>query len=286
MRWIVLGAKGMLGQDVVELLQSKNQEVQSLDRPQVDLTLFDSLRSQVRDADVVVNCAAFTAVDAAEEQERQAFDVNAKAVQYLAVQCREIGARLVHVSTDYVFDEPADRDTPCPEDALPAPAGAYGRTKLAGEWALQAQGKDYLIVRTAWLYGAKGNCFPKTMARLAGGHDRLTVVADQFGQPTWTRDLTDLIWRLVEAKAPTGIYHGTSSGKTSWYGFTQEIVRSLGRNPAMVVPVATADFPRPAPRPAFSVLGHRALEAIGVAPIGQWDSRWKVAAGEVLADFR
>lgn len=286
MRWIVVGAKGMLGQDLVELLESKGQEVTALDRPEIDLTVPDSVRENIREADVVVNTAAFTAVDAAEEQERAAFNVNATAVQYLAVQCREIGARLVHISTDYVFDEPADRATPCEEDALPAPAGAYGRTKLAGEWALQALGHDYLIVRTAWLYGAKGNCFPKTMARLAGEHERLTVVADQFGQPTWTRDLADLIWRLVAAKAPTGIYHGTASGKTNWHGFTQAIVRTLGKDPQMVVPVTTEEFPRPAPRPAFSVLGHAALTAIGVAPIGEWESRWEQAAAEVLADYR
>ncbi|MST50067.1 dTDP-4-dehydrorhamnose reductase [Mobiluncus porci] len=285
MRWIVVGANGMLGQDLVEMLEKKGEEVRTYDRPEIDLTVEASVRERVKDADVVVNCAAYTAVDAAEEDERAAFNVNATAVEYLAVVCREIGARLVHISTDYIFDEPADRPTPCAEDDLPAPAGAYGRTKLAGEWALRALGEDYLIVRTAWLYGAKGNCFPKTMARLAGEHDRLTVVADQFGQPTWTRDLADLVWRLVEAKAPVGIYHGTSEGKTNWHGFTQAIVRSLGKDPKMVAPVTTAEFPRPAPRPAFSVLGHDRLRAIGVEPIGAWEERWEVATPEVLADY-
>ncbi|EFL93765.1 dTDP-4-dehydrorhamnose reductase [Mobiluncus curtisii] len=285
MRWIVVGANGMLGQDLVEMLQSQGEDVRTYDRPEIDLTVQSSVKEHVVEADVVVNTAAFTAVDKAEEQERAAFDINATAVQYLAAQCREIGARLVHISTDYVFDEPADRETPCEEYALPKPAGAYGRTKLAGEWALRSLSEDYLIVRTAWLYGAKGNCFPKTMARLAGEHDRLTVVADQYGQPTWTRDLADLIWRLISAKAPSGIYHGTAQGKTNWHGFTQAIVRSLGKDPSMVAPVTTADFPRPAPRPAFSVLAHKTIRDLGLEPIGPWEERWEVAAKEILADY-
>ena len=280
MRWIVVGAKGMLGQDLVEMLQNQGQEVTALDLPEIDLTVYSSVQEKIVSADVVVNCAAYKAVDAAEEHESAAFTINATAVQYLAQQCHRIGARLVQISTDYVFA--GDADTPYDENALPHPAGAYGRTKVAGEWALRANTDDYLIVRTAWLYGAKGNCFPKTMARLAGERDSLSVVADQYGQPTWTRDLADLIWRLVTAKAPSGTYHGTSEGKTNWYGFTQEIIKSLGKNPEMLAPVTTEQFPRPAPRPAYSVLGHEALRRISIAPIGNWCERWQAAASEVL----
>jgi dTDP-4-dehydrorhamnose reductase len=186
----------------------------------------------------------------------------------------------VHVSTDYVFDGAAT--DPYAEDAPVSPRSAYGRTKAAGEWAVRAEAPDHLIVRTAWLYGARGPCFPKTMARLAAERERLTVVDDQVGQPTWTRDLADLMVRLVDAGSPAGTYHGTSSGRTSWFGFTQRIVASAGLD-TPVEPTTSEAFVRPAPRPAYSVLGHDALHAAGVAPIGDWAERWDAAAGEVLA---
>lgn len=286
MRWIVVGAAGMLGTDLVNLLQERGQEVRGLDLPDIDITSADSLAAQLTSADTVVNCAAFTAVDAAEEAEDKAFLLNAVGPQLLARRCKEIGARLVHISTDYVFSGQAN--APYAEDGALAPLGAYGRTKAAGEWALQASGVDYLLVRTAWLYGAHGNCFPKTMARLSGEHDSLQVVADQVGQPTWTRDLADLIIRLVQAGVPAGIYHGTSAGQCSWFEFTKEIVQAVGKDPAMVNPTDSATFVRPAPRPAYSVLGHEkflpsgAAGQLGVAGIGPWSERWAVAAGEVL----
>ncbi|MEK8228045.1 sugar nucleotide-binding protein [Oerskovia sp. M15] len=140
---------------------------------------------------------------------------------------------------------------------------------------------DHLVVRTAWLYGAGGPCFPKTMARLAAERDELSVVDDQVGQPTWTVDLSDLIVRLVEAGAPSGTYHGTSSGSTTWFGFTRAVLDVL-RSSTVLVPTTSEKFVRPAPRPAYSVLGHDALTAIGVAPIGDWAERWAAAAPVVL----
>jgi len=228
----------------------------------------------------VVNCAAWTAVDDAEEREAEAFALNAGGPQLLARAARQTGARMVQVSTDYVFDGAATQ--PYAESAALAPRSAYGRTKAAGEWAVRAEHPDHLIVRTAWLYGAHGACFPRTMARLAAEREELTVVTDQVGQPTWTRDLSDLIYRLVTAGAPAGTYHGTSTGAVSWHGFAEEIVGSIGRNPAMVRETTTQAFPRPAPRPAYSVLGHHALAAAGVEPIGQWLDRWRAAAPHVL----
>ncbi|MCM3661095.1 dTDP-4-dehydrorhamnose reductase [Georgenia satyanarayanai] len=280
-RWLVTGAGGMLGSDLCEQLRRRGADLRSYDRSTLDVTDPSHVAQLVRDVDVVVNCAAWTAVDDAETRESEAFALNAVAPQLLARAARLAGARMVQVSTDYVFA--GDGERPYPESAPVAPRSAYGRTKAAGEWAVRAEAPDHLVVRTAWLYGAHGQCFPKTMARLAAERDELTVVADQMGQPTWTADLADLILRLVEADAVPGTYHGTASGAVSWHGFTQEIVRSLGKDPAMVAPTTSEAFQRPAPRPAYSVLGHDALLAAGVEPIGSWAERWTVAAPQVLA---
>ena len=280
-RWLVTGAAGMLGTDVCDLLRRRGAQVVALPRDELDVTDPGQVAERVRDVDVVVNCAAWTAVDDAEEREAEAFTLNAVAPQLLARAARLAGARMVQISTDYVFAGDATR--PYAESAAMAPRSAYGRTKGAGEWAVRAECPDHLVVRTAWLYGAHGPCFPKTMARLAGERDALSVVADQVGQPTWTADLADLVVRLVEAQAPAGTYHGTSSGEVSWHGFTEEIVRTLGKDPAMVSPTTSDAFQRPAPRPAYSVLGHEALLVAGVEPIGHWAERWTVAAPEVLA---
>ncbi|WP_217616013.1 sugar nucleotide-binding protein, partial [Cellulomonas sp. GbtcB1] len=194
---------------------------------------------------------------------------------------RAAGARLVQVPTDYVFDGHADR--PYAEDAPILPRSAYGRTKASGEWAVRAGAPDHLVVRTAWLYGAHGGCFPKTIARVAAEKGGLDVVADQVGQPTWTADLADLVERLVASGAPAGTYHGTSQGRTSWHGFARAAVAAAGLDPAIVRETTSEKFVRPAPRPAYSVLGHEALRAAGVERIGDWAARWEAAAGSVLA---
>lgn len=281
MRWVVMGSAGMLGTDVVRTVRAAGHDVVAHDRASVDVLDADAVARAVEGADVVVNCAAWTAVDAAEEQEADAFAVNATGPQVLATRAREAGARIVQVSTDYVF--PGDAASPYAEDALAAPRSAYGRTKLAGEWAVRAQHPDHLVVRTAWLYGAAGACFPRTIVRAMRDRGALQVVADQVGQPTWTRDLADLVLRLVEAQAPAGTYHGTSSGSTSWHGFAQAAVASAGLDAGAVSPTTSDAYVRPAPRPAYSVLGHDALVRAGVAPIGDWQERWRAAADEVLA---
>ncbi|MEL7976880.1 dTDP-4-dehydrorhamnose reductase [Isoptericola sp. F-RaC21] len=280
MRWVVTGAGGMLGHDLLAALRAAGADVVPLRRADLDVTDPDAATAAVAGADVVVNCAAWTAVDDAEAHEARAFDVNATGAAHLARAASAAGARLVQVSTDYVFDGSATE--PYAEDAPLAPVSAYGRTKAAGEWAVRAQAPDHLIVRTAWLYGAHGDCFPRTMARLGAEKERLAVVDDQIGQPTWTRDLADLVVRLVEAGVPAGTYHGTASGRTSWFGFTRRILASAGLTTPLE-PTTSDAFVRPAPRPAFSVLGHDALRAVGVAPIGDWAARWDAAAAEVLA---
>lgn len=279
MRWLVTGARGMLGQDLVRALAG--EDVTAAGRGDLDVTDPGAVDRAVAGHDVVVSCAAWTAVDDAEEHEAAAFAVNAVGAAVVARAAARHGARVVHVSTDYVFD--GDASDPYPEDAPVAPRSAYGRTKAAGEWAVRAEAPDHLVVRTAWLYGAGGGCFPRTIARVARERGGVDVVADQVGQPTWTADLADLVVRLVRTGAPSGTYHGTSSGRASWFDLARAAVASAGMDPDVVRPTTSEAFVRPAPRPAWSVLGHDALVRAGVEPIGDWASRWAVAADEVLA---
>ena len=289
MQWLVTGAGGMLGRDLVARLEQRGTDrgVTAAGRAELDVTDPAAVRSHVAGHDVVVNCAAWTDVDAAEHHEAQALRVNGEAPALLAEACAATGALLVQVSTDYVFGSaPATRavaQQPWPEDAPLAPLSAYGRTKAAGEAAVRSllPGR-HLVVRTAWLYGAHGRCFPRTIARLAGGQDRVPVVDDQVGQPTWSVDVADLVVRLVE-RGVTGTVHATSSGRASWWEFAREVVAAAGLPTEVVVPVSSAAFPRPAPRPGFSVLGHDRLLRAGMEPIGDWRERWRVAAPTVLS---
>ena len=303
-RWLVTGAAGMLGRDLTALLAARGEEITALTRADLDITDLAAVAKAVDAAkpDVVVNCAAWTAVDAAEEHEARALAINGHGAANLAAACAAAGALLVHPSTDYVFDGQAR--SPYPEDAPTAPAGAYGRTKLAGEQAVRAAlpGASY-IVRTAWLYGAHGKNFVKTMLRLAAGGTSPGVVADQHGQPTWTADVAAQVVALIERSAPPGVYHATSSGQTSWFGFAEEIFQryhasvraaqdqdqgqDLGGEPerslASPRPISTADYPTPARRPAYSVLGHDAWPAAGIAPIGDWKEALHRALPGIMA---
>lgn len=270
----------MLGQDVMALLAERGEHVDGFDRDTVDLTDPAAVAGVAEGYDAVLNCAAFTAVDAAEADESTAFAVNAVAAGNLARETHRAGARMIQISTDYVFDGAAAQ--PYAEDAPTAPRSAYGRTKLAGEWAARAECPDHLVVRTAWLYGAFGACFPKTIVRVARERGGLDVVADQFGQPTWTVDLGDLVHRMVLAGVPSGTYHGTSSGQTSWHGFAQAAVGAAGMDPSIVATTTSDVYVRPAARPSWSVLGHDRLRAVGIEPIGAWDERWALAASIVL----
>ncbi|HET6653751.1 MAG TPA: dTDP-4-dehydrorhamnose reductase [Nocardioides sp.] len=281
MRWLVTGSAGMLGTDVVGLLRSREYDVTAAVRSTADLHDPGAVRELVEGHDLVVNCAAWTAVDDAETHEAEALEANGVVPDILARAVAGTTGRLVQISTDYVFEGHAT--TPYAEDARTAPRSAYGRTKAAGEEAVRAAlpGRHH-VVRTAWLYGAHGGCFPKTIARVAREKGAVSVVDDQVGQPTWTADVADLVVRLVEADAPAGTYHATSSGRCSWFDFARAVVAAAGLDPAVVTPTTSDAFVRPAPRPAYSVLGHGALERIGVAPIGGWRERWEAAAPSVL----
>ena len=272
--WLIVGAAGQLGTDLQDVLAHSEDQVVALDLPDIDITSPESVEAALakHDPDVVVNAAAYTAVDAAEGDEESALRVNGVGPAVLAQACSvRPKTWLVQVSTDYVFA--GDADAPYAELAPPNPQSAYGRTKLAGEVAVREALPDRsYVVRTAWLYSAHGNNFVKTMLKLQRTHDTVAVVADQLGQPTWSRDLAEQIVALVSAAAPAGIYHGTSSGQTTWHGFTQEIYRLLGQDPDRVTATTTDQFPRPAPRPAYSVLGHRAWSTVGVAPMRDWQA--------------
>ena len=271
----------MLGQDMVGVLVRAGEDVTATDRDVLDITDGAQVLDAVRGHDVVVNCAAWTAVDDAEIHEPEAFGINAIGAARLARASAQHGARMVQISTDYVLA--GDAASPYHESAPLGPKSAYGRTKAAGEWAVAAECADHLIVRTAWLYGGGGSCFPKTIARLARERDHLDVVDDQVGQPTWTMDLADLVLRLVRTGVPSGIYHGTSTGETSWFDFARVVVGAAGFDPEKIRRATSEAASRPAPRPAYSALGHDALGQAGVAPIGSWAERWTAAAPTVLA---
>lgn len=306
MRVLVTGAAGQLGADLCRLLDDRMTEPDSpvrawagLTRAELDITdparVRAVLRDQARPAKVqgglvVVNTAAWTDVDGAEADEAGAYAVNATGPGHLAAACAEVDATLVHVSTDYVFDGKAAK--PYEIDDETGPAGAYGRTKLAGEQAVRAllPASSY-IVRTAWVYGETGRNFVKTMARLARERGAVSVVDDQTGSPTWSADLAAALIDLAaaasarSARVPPGVYHYTNAGETTWYGFARQIMIELGLDPAIVSPTTTDAFPRPAARPAYSVLSARSwLDARLPAP-RPWEDALQaafVAAGAAL----
>jgi dTDP-4-dehydrorhamnose reductase len=283
-RWLVTGADGMLGTDLVAALTSRGEPVTAMNRAGLDVTDTAAVTDAIARArpDVVVNCAAWTAVDAAEASEEQALAVNAGGAARLAAGCAAAGARMVQVSTDYVFAGQAGR--PYAEDDVPAPRTAYGRTKLAGERAVLGRlpGSGY-VVRTAWLYGAHGPNFVRTMIKLEDQRPSVNVVDDQHGQPTWTADVAGQIIALIQNTAPPGIYHATSSGQTTWFGLAREIFSLLGADPARVRPIPSSELNLPAPRPAYSVLGHGAWAPPAVPPIGDWRTALHRAFPDVLA---
>jgi dTDP-4-dehydrorhamnose reductase len=310
-RILVTGAAGMLGRDLSQDLGVAGAQITTLTRAELDLTDPGACVRAVEGHDVVVNSAAWTAVDAAEEHEAEAFAVNATGVANIARACDIAAARLVHVSSDYVFGggvfgggvfgggvfgggvsgggDPAEgrARTPYSEIDPLAPASAYGRSKAAGEWAARALNQDTLVVRTAWLYGAHGRCFPRSIAAALAERPTLDVVSDQVGQPTWTRDVAELVRQLLAVEAPPGTYHATSSGQTSWHGFARAVAEAVGADPERVHETSSSAYStaRPsAPRPTYSVLGHHTLDQVGVEPIGPWRERWAVAAATVLQE--
>jgi dTDP-4-dehydrorhamnose reductase len=279
-RLLVTGAGGMLGREVATLAGSAT----ALDRVALDVTDAEAVGDAVAGHNVVVNAAAWTDVDGAESHEDAATAVNGDGPANLAAACARHGAALVHVSTDYVFSGVGSE--PWAEDEPTAPVNAYGRSKLAGEQAvLRLLPSHGFVVRTAWLYGEHGSNFVRTILRLARDRDTLDVVEDQRGQPTWARELARQLLGLAEVahagQAPAGIYHGTSAGHTTWYGLARAAFEETGLDPDRVRPVGSDAFPRPARRPAYSVLGHErwALSGVDVQPAWREQLRAALSAG-------
>ena len=249
MHVLVTGAKGMLGHRVAAVAHARGHAVTATDLPELDLTQEGAVREYVerKAPDAIVNCAAYTDVDACEEHEELAARVNGDAAGNVA-RC---GVPVVHVSTDYVFPG-ANRRAPYVESDEPAPRTAYGRSKLAGERAVLEAGDRHAIVRTAWLFGDGGKNFVDTMLKLGAERDEVSVVFDQVGSPTWTGHLAPALVELAE-RGGAGVYHGAGGGACSWFELAIEAMR-LRELDCRVVAVTTDEFPRPAPRPAFSVL--------------------------------
>jgi dTDP-4-dehydrorhamnose reductase len=242
-----------------------------------DLTRPETLESFITSGSVVINAAAYTQVDASEEDRDAAFAANATGVANLATVAKAKSAQVIHLSTDYVFDGAAS--APYAEDSPTNPVSAYGASKLAGEKLLRETLPDAsLIVRTAWLYGVPGSSFPATILGAAQTRDTLQVVTDQIGQPTWTHDVARMIRSLLESSVTSGVFHATNAGQASWWEFARRLFELAGWDPDRVLPTTSETFVRPAPRPAWSVLGHDNWEKNGLPAPRHWrealDEAW------------
>jgi len=266
---LVIGANGMLGRDMMALI---GPAARGVDIDEIDITSLESTERVIRTLkpETVINCAAYTDVDGCETNVETAMQVNGEGVAHLALATREIGARLVHVSTDYVFD--GSKGTPYVEDDAPCPLGVYGESKLAGE--LNAGfNPDHLIVRTQWLFGLHGKNFVETMLRLAVEKDEIAVVDDQVGSPTWTVDLAQAVLALLKS-GHRGIYHAANAGFCSWNGFAKAIFEEAGL-PVKVRGMTTDELNRPARRPLYSTLDCSKLEQDAGFRLQPWRSALK-----------
>ena len=285
MRVLVAGAGGQLG---FELQRSRplGVELLALSSGELDLTQAGAVRRRVAEERpaVIINAAAYTAVDRAESERERAFAVNGQGTANLAVAAREAGARLIHISTDFIFD--GEKSSPYLPDDRPHPLGVYGASKLAGEERVrEILGPATAIIRTAWVYSSHGQNFVKTMLRLLGERETLSVIADQVGTPTWARHLAQALWRMAEREL-TGVHHFTDAGVASWYDFAVAIQEEslplglLGRE-ALIRPIATGQYPLPARRPPYSVLDKAGLwQAIDWEP-----SHWRTALRAMLKEL-
>jgi dTDP-4-dehydrorhamnose reductase len=266
MRLLITGAGGQLGIDLVQCCETAGDQVTATTHRDLDISDRDAVHAAVSmlRPEVVVNCAAWTAVDACEGDADRALAQNGLAVRWLAESCDRAGARLVQIGTDYVFDGQLDR--PYHEWDDPAPQSVYGASKLFGEREALAMGTEAAVVRTSWVCGQHGANMVRTIMRLANQHDELAFVSDQIGHPTFTADLAPMI-RRIAVERRSGIHHVTNQTPTSWYGFAREVVAAMGKDRDMVRPITTAELTpvRPAPRPANSVLDNAVLRMSGIA---------------------
>jgi dTDP-4-dehydrorhamnose reductase len=265
---LVTGAGGQLGQELVRLPAQPGLGIIGFGRDELDVTDPEQCRNVIRSCnpDAVIHCAAYTKVDQAESEPDEAYRVNAEGARNAALAAELVGAKFVYISTDYVFDGKAK--VPYRESDRPNPQSVYGKSKLAGEQFTKSLSSRYFIVRTSWVYGMYGSNFVKTMLKLAGERDSLKVVDDQIGSPTYTLDLAQFLLELVTTDH-YGVFHASNTGVCSWYEFAKAIFEERGLN-VRVEPCTTEEFPRPAPRPAYSVLDHGAIRAHGFRPLRSW----------------
>lgn len=297
MKILITGCKGQLGTELQKQLHDgccvlgplperlKNAPVVAVDLEDLDITDREATIAYIRrhQPDTVINCAAFTNVNGCETNRDAAFKVNALGPRNLAMACEKVGARLIHISTDYVFSGAPNGGVALDECALPAPVSAYGQTKLLGEQYVQKFCRRHFIVRTAWLYGAAGKNFVKTMVNLAKTHDQITVVNDQLGNPTNAVDLAYHLLKLAVSH-DYGVYHCTGNGICSWYDFASEIIRLSGEN-CKVMPISSAEYaaqhPESANRPAWSALDNRMLRCT----VGDSMRDWKIAIQDFFTNW-
>jgi dTDP-4-dehydrorhamnose reductase len=283
-RILIVGSAGQVGLELQRCFRDAG-EITAVDRENIDLAVADETRALVRRVrpEIILNAAAYTAVDRAEAEPEIAAAINAQAPQVLAEEAKLLGALLVHYSTDYVFD--GEKQHPWTEADQPNPQNCYGATKLAGEEAIQQVGGNYLIFRTSWVYGPHGANFLLTMLRLARQRDRISVVADQFGSPTTSIELAEATYRIVQdvrtgklgaADEWAGLYHMTCSGSTTWCGFAQAIFARAGKllegKTPEVLPIASSEYPTPAKRPKNSILSNEKLHARFGVRLAPWET--------------
>ncbi len=272
-RVVVTGAGGMVGRLLADRADRQGRDVLALTSAQWDITDAAAAERFVEAGDVVINCAAYTKVDLAEQDSERAHAVNAVGAENVAQACARAGAELIHISTDYVFSGIFEGEQPRPYeiDDETGPRSVYGRTKLAGELAVLAAMPDAHIVRTAWIYqGGDGGDFVATMQRLAAGDGPVDVVADQVGSPTYVGDLVDALLQIADRAIREPVLHAANEGQASRYEQAQAVFEAVGADPRRVRPVGSDRFPRPAPRPPYSVLSSRKSAAAGLTPLRPW----------------
>lgn len=273
-RVMVTGAAGQLGYDVVKTFQAESNQVLACDKNQMDITDQQQCTDMITTfrPHIIIHCAAYTAVDQAEVDEDTAYAINASGTRNIAVAAEKVKAKLVYISTDYVFD--GRGSTPYREYDVTNPQSVYGKSKLAGERLVQSLCTQWFIIRTSWVFGVYGSNFVKTMLKLMEKRPQLQVVHDQQGSPTYTVDLARFIHTLSTSEK-YGIYHASNSGTCSWYEFAEAIKEEANKQSgfeptAELMPCTTDQFPRPAPRPAYSVMDHLAIRTNGLEPLRPW----------------
>lgn len=280
MRILLLGHKGMLGSDLLLQLGRKHETI-GLDKDEIDITSMQACENAINEnePDIVVNAAAYTDVDGCENAISECLAINAEAVLNIVVSCRKKNIRIIHFSTDYVFDgnssEPYKEDSPC------NPLNIYGSSKLAGENYLRSLSNNYLIIRTEWLYGKNGKNFVKSILDKAGTINKLEVVDDQIGSPTYTRDLALAVDLLIERNV-NGLLHITNRGNCSWFQFARQILKEAGITEVQVMPIKSSQLQRPALRPLYSVLSTQKFTSI----TGKAMQPWQLALQDYLKEIR